>query len=83
MTEAEVYAIMNKITALEPGKACIYFRGKSCWIEKISERMQKKLTAFFEAQASNNRIYFVQRRLSDTRISEYDYIAVRSKRLYH
>lgn len=83
MNEQEVYAIINKINALEPGKACIYFRGKSCWMEKIPERMRKKLIAFFDKLAADRRVYFVQRRIDNERVGHFDYIAVKSKRIYH
>lgn len=83
LSEKKIFAIMNEIEKLEPGQSTVYFKGKSCWMSDMDERMQKKLQEFLAAQASKSRVFFSQRRLSEGRLSEYEYIATKSRRLFN
>lgn len=83
LPEEKVYEIMNKIDALEAGQSVTYFKGKSCWMSDMDERLQKKLQDFFTQRAASNKFFFTQRRLTDTRFSEYEYVATKSRRLFN
>jgi hypothetical protein len=81
MTEKEILEIMRKITALKSGESCIYHRGKTRWMEKIPDRYLKKLQDYFQSLQQRNHYYFTQRRLSDDKEAEYEYIATKSRKI--
>ena len=76
--ERAVDEIIDKIKSLKPGTSCVYYRGLTRWMEEIPEEPQKKLQDFFERAHERNHYFFTSRRVSQSRISTYEYIATKS-----
>lgn len=81
MTDGDIDAIIHKIKNLTPGASCVYYTGMTRWMEKIPERQLKRLQDFFEKSHSRNHFFFTSRRLTGDKISAYDYIATKSRKI--